>query len=67
MHNIFGKMRRTKFGILWYKRSSNLDQTTRPCDSQTHSKKENLSADHRVMLKESKKWNKYLGLAREQK
>ena len=53
--------------------SSNLSQTTRPCDSQQQ-KKENLSkrglcnlTDQRVKLKEIEKGDKYLDLARELK
>ena len=61
----------TPLGILIYKRSPNLDQTTRPSNNQ---QEENLPivdfavpADHRMKLKESEKGDKYLDLGRESK
>ena len=56
-------------GFCHTNRSPNLGQTTRPCNIQ-HKKRELAElwvSDHTIKLKESKKKDKYLDLARELK
>ena len=68
-------MRRKKSLRFWdTNRSCNLGQTTRACDSQQIKKKRSclivdltVPADHKVKLKETKKRDKYLDLAKELK
>ncbi len=61
------------YGTLTYKRSPNLDQTTRSNSNQQKKKRTckivdfAVPADHRIKLKKSEKKDQYLDLARELK